>query len=318
VNGGKDVPELCGLVDVESALDAIAGCGGLSISEQCRILGIPRSSYYRWVKGREKASSVDEERKGIRELLDLADAVLDEWRKHPQWGYKKMARKLQSDGVGKASEKRVRNLYRKLGIRAVSPKFNTSRPPKGRHVRFPYLVKSAGRLFPNLVWTSDITYIRLPEKMVYLTTVMDLCSRKILTWRLSETMGTGFCLDALHEAIQKYGIPAIFNTDCGSQYLSDDFIAALEGYGIRISNDGVGSWSDNIWQERSWRTIKYECVFLHDFRNVDGLRDALSIFIHDYNEERPHQSLDYNTPDEVYRIGCFPEKEDGKSEEGVA
>ena len=232
--------------------------------------------------------------------LDLANAVLEAWSGHPAFGYRKMGYYLRDVlGIGDATEKRVRRTYKRLGIKGVRPSFRTTRAPKGKFVRFPYLLKDKAISFVNQAWATDITYIRLQGGMVYLTAVMDLYSRKILSWKLSNTMESGFCLDVLHEAVCKYGTPSIFNTDCGSQYLSTEFVAALQGYGIRISNDSVGRCLDNVYVERSWRSIKYECVFLNDWKTMAELRDGLDRDIRKFNQERPHEGLGYQIPDDV-------------------
>ena len=145
--------------------------------------------------------------------------------------------------------------------------------------------------------------------MVYFTTVIDLFSRKILSWRLSNTMDTIFCIECVLEAIETYGIPAIFNTDCGSQYTSKEFISVLQKYEIQISMDGVGRCLDNVFIERTFRTLKYECIFLNDYSTMSELSDGLKRFVVFFNQKRLHQSLDYQTPDEVYESGCFPVRE---------
>ena len=292
-------------MDEESAALCLAGGVGLSTSEQCRLLRLSRSGYYRWRKERH-AKPVDD---GIRKAeLDLANAVLEAWGGHPAFGYRKMGYYLRDVlGIGNATEKRVRRIYKRLGIKGIRPSFKTTRPPKGRFVRFPYLLKDKAISFVNQAWATDMTYIKLQGGMAYLTAVIDLYSRKILAWKLGNTMDTSFCLDVLHEAVSRYGIPSIFNTDCGSQYLSTEFIAALQGYGIQISNDSVGRCLDNVYVERSWRSIKYECIFLNDWKTMAELQDGLDGYIRMFNQERPHEGLGYQTPDEVYGKGCFPQ-----------
>jgi len=261
------------------------------ISDQCRLLKLSRSGYYRW---QQRSLAVSKE-------MELVKAVLEAWIEHPAFGYRKISHFL---GEG-FTEKKVRLLYGRLGLRGASQKFKTTRAPKGRMFKFPYLLRNKEILFANQVWATDITYIRLPTGMVYLTVIMDLLSRRILAWRLSATMETAFCLEALHEAVFLYGIPAIFNSDCGSQYLSKEFIGALQGYGIEISMDGVGRCLDNSRVERVWKTVKYEFVFLHEWSSITDLGRGLQKFIDSYNMQRPHEALAYRTPDEVYREGCF-------------
>lgn len=239
--------------------------------------------------------------------MALVEALLKAWSEHPAFGYRKMGYYLRDVlGIEDATEKRIRLLYKRLGLKGLKPVFKTTRPPKGHYKKFPYLLRNKTIAYVNQVWATDITYIKLPGGMVYLTAVVDLYSRKILTWKLSNTMETSFCLDVLHEAVHRYGIPAIFNTDCGSQYLSGDFIAALQSYDIQISMDSVGRCLDNIYVERGWRSIKYECVFLNDWTTMEDLRAGLDRYIRMFNEERPHEGLGYQIPDDVYRRGCFP------------
>ena len=225
----------------------------LYVSEQCRILGLPRSSYYK------KRSEVDEEkdRRGKdEEFSGRCDAVLAEWTENPTYGYQKMARHLQRKDNAWATEHCVRQIYAMLGIKGVTPTFKTTRTAKGGYRKYPYLLRDRKIRYVNEVWATDITYINLLGRTVYFTAIIDLRSRKILSWRLSESMDVSFCLDALVEAIAKYGVPAIFNTDCGAQYQSKEFIEALQGYGIEISNDGIGRCKDNVRVERVWKTIK--------------------------------------------------------------
>lgn len=236
----------------------------------------------------------------------LVDAVLDAYTEHPAFGYRKMSNFLSTQGIEDATEKRIRLLYRSLGLRGASQKFKTTRPPKGKFQKYPYLLKNRPVLFVNQVWATDITYIRLPHGMVYLVAIIDLYSRKILSWRLSDNMKVDFCLEALYEAIDNYGVPAIFNTDCGSQFTSDEFTGVLEAYGIEISMDGVGRCLDNIRVERTWKTVKYEFVFLYEWSSKGQLEKGLDGFIKAFNKERPHEALGYQTPDEVYERGCFP------------
>jgi putative transposase len=187
----------------------------------------------------------------------------------------------------------------KAGLRAIYPKKRTSIPAKG-HKKYPYLLKNTEVWLPNQVWVTDITYIKLGKGFVYLVMILDLYSRKILTWKVSNTLDTDFCLAALEEAIKQWGIPAIFNTDQGSQFTSDAFISVLESYGIRISMDGKNRALDNIYMERVWRTIKYEDIYIKDYQTMTELKEGLETYVTFYNSKRYHQSLDYATPDEIY------------------
>ena len=288
-----------------------AGSDVLSISEQCRILGLPRSSYYK------KRSEIDDgkDSKEDEERSRRSGAVLTEWTENPTYGYQKMSRHLQRKGYQWGTEHCVRQIYAVLGIKGVTPTFKTTRPAKGGYRKYPYLLRGRKIRYANEVWATDITYIKLPGRMVYFTAIIDIRSRKILSWRLSESMDVSFCLDALVEAIAEYGVPAIFNTDCGSQYTSDAFTGVLEENGIQISMDGVGRCKDNIIVERTWRTLKYEWVFLREYGSFEELEESLGEFVEFFNSRRIHQGLDYMAPDEVYRQGTFP---DAKKETNVA
>ena len=204
-------------------------------------------------------------------------------------------------GLGHAvNRKRVRRLLQTLGLAGMAPGPNTSKPHP-QHKLYPYLLRCVEVVRPNQVWSTDITYIRLRHGFVYLVAVIDWYSRKVLAWRLSNTMDTRFCVDCLDEAIKNYGTPDIFNTDQGSQFTSDVFTGMLESNGITISMDGRGRASDNIFVERLWRTVKYEDVYWKGYETLPGLLLGLTGYFLFYNGERRHQSLGYMTPDEVYR-----------------
>lgn len=308
------------LVDHESAVEYLRGGLGLPVSGQCRLLGISRSRYYQWRKLREARKAMPERQYDGRkeEELALVDKILGVWTENPAWGYRKLGRYLQRNGFPSATEKRVRLIYQRLGIHGVSPVFRTTRQPKGKCLKHPYLLRGKKIRFSNQVWETDITYIRLPGGMVYLTAFIDVYSRRILSWSLGRTMESGLCVDALHEAVMNHGIPAILNTDCGSQYLGGDFLDAASSYGIEISNDSVGRCLDDVFIERTWRTLKYECIFLHEWGTMEEPEKGLGIFIRKFNFERPHQSLDYRTPDEVYTDGRFPSAGDEPKKTEVA
>jgi len=197
------------------------------------------------------------------------------------------------------TRKQVRRIMHKAGLRAIYPKKRTSIRAKG-HKKYPYLLKNMVLWIPNQVWATDITYIKLGKGFVYLVVILDLYSRKILSWKVSNTMDTDFCVAALEEAIKQWGIPAIFNTDQGSQFTSDAFISVLESYGIRISMDSKNRALDNIYMERVWRTIKYEDIYIKDYKTMTELKEGLETYVTFYNSKRYHQSLDYATPDEIY------------------
>lgn len=279
----------------------------LSICRQCQLLGVSRSSYYYWRDHHEEQERLRQEI--FAEEKAFAEVVMNNWMEHPIYGYQKMAHHMQRNGHPEATEKRVRRIYRQLGLQGLVPRFKTTRSSKRKEGKFPYLLRDRKIRYVNECWSSDITYIRLPGGMVYFTAVIDLYSRKILSWRLSNTMDTIFCIECVMEAVEKYGIPAIFNTDCGAQYTSKEFVSMLQGFGIQISMDGIGRCLDNIFIERTFRTLKYECIFLHDYATMTELSNGLEEFVEFFNQERLHQGLDYQTPDEVFRSGCFPERE---------
>jgi putative transposase len=221
--------------------------------------------------------------------------IMDVMKDIPFYGYRKIAKALGDD----ITEKQVRRLMKKMGLRAIYPKKNLSKANKA-HKKYPYLLRGKKIHFPNQVWATDITHLKVNGKSLYLVAILDLFSRKVLSWRVSNTMDVHFCIDALEEAIMVYGVPAIFNSDQGSQFTSDAFIAVLKEYKIQISMDGKGRALDNIFVERLWRTLKYEEIYLHCYESNIELREAVTRYFNFYNKERFHQSLDYGTPDEIY------------------
>jgi len=260
----------------------------LSISKQCDLLGLPRSSYYR------PMALIFESKENL-ELMRLID---EEFLKHPFYGSRKMRDYLNRQGFH-VNRKRVQRLMRLMGIESVAPKPNTSRPRK-EHKVYPYLLRKLLITEPDQVWCSDITYIRLAHGFVYLTAVMDWASRYVLSWEVSVTMDDDFCVNALKSALRKHNSPEIFNTDQGSQYTSKAFTGTLEKKGVRISMDGKGRCMDNIFIERLWRSVKYEKIFLEEFETVTELIAGLKEYFEFYNFERPHQSFSGKTPAEVY------------------
>jgi putative transposase len=234
----------------------------LSIGQQCELLGISRSSYYY----RPKEVSEDPD-------FAILVVILEVLKEKPFYGYRKIAREIGYLGV---TRKQVRRIMRKAGVRAIYPGMQLSRPAKGSK-KYPYLLRGKTIWLPNQVWASDITYIKLSGGYVYLVTIIDLYSRKILSWRVSNTMDAQFCVAALEEAIAHYGVPGIFNTDQGSQFTSDAFVSVLEEYGIQISMDGVKRALDNIFVERFWRSLKYEDIYLKDYQTMIELKDGLRL-----------------------------------------
>jgi putative transposase len=198
------------------------------------------------------------------------------------------------------NRKRIQRLMRILGIEAIYPKPNLSRPAVGHQI-YPYLLRGVAIERPNQVWSTDITYVPMRGGFLYLVAVMDWFSRFVLSWELSNTMETGFCLAAL-EAAFRFGQPEIWNSDQGSQFTSADFLAPLKERGIRISMDGRGRALDNVFIERLWRSLKYELIYPGDFQSGVDLFPALDRYFHFYNHQRPHQSLGYRTPSELFPI----------------
>ena len=260
----------------------------LSIAKQCELINLPRSSYYR-----TSLSAAESE-----ENLELMRRIDEEFMRHPFLGSRKICAYLKRNGYAN-NRKRVQRLMRNMGLVSVAPKPNTSLGNKA-HTVYPYLLRNQTIDRPNQVWCSDITYIRLKGGFVYLVAIMDWHSRKVLSWGLSNTMDSSFCVSALESAIRLYGRPNIFNTDQGAQFTSEAFTGVLKHHGIKISMDGKGRWMDNVLIERLWRSVKYENVYLYDYAYAADLRQGLKTYFAYYNSERTHQSLGSRTPNEVY------------------
>jgi len=231
--------------------------------------------------------------------LTLLAMIDTEYTRHPFYGSRKLRIYLCSLGY-RINRKRVQRLMGILGLAGMAPGPNTSRRhPK--HKVYPYLLRGMLVIRPNQVWSTDITFIRLQQGFVYLVAVIDWYSRKVLSWRLSNTLDSGFCVDCLEQALQEYGAPEIFNTDQGCQFTSAAFTSVLKAHGIAISMDGRGRALDNIFVERLWRSVKHEDVYLRGYNTVSELIIGLTAYFIFYNTERSHQSLAYSTPDKVYR-----------------
>ena len=258
----------------------------LSLVRQCSLLGISRSSLY-YQPAPARAEDL--------ELMALLDR---QYLKTPFYGSRKMTAWLRSQGY-QVNRKRVRRLMQVMGLQAIYRRPNTSKSAP-EHKVYPYLLKGLEINRVNQVWTADITYIPMARGFLYLVAIMDWYSRYVLAWRLSNTMEVGFCLEALEEALAK-SKPEIFNTDQGSQFTSDAFTGMLLGQGIQISMDGKGRYTDNIFVERLWRSIKYEEVYLKAYHNGTEARAGIGAYLDFYNQERPHQALGYRTPREVFR-----------------
>lgn len=263
------------------------GRPGLSITRQCELLSMARSSFYFTGKGESPLNL---------KLMRLMD---EEFLLRPFYGSRQMARWLRRQGYN-VGRKRTRRLMRVMGLSAIFQRPNTSKPHP-EHRIYPYLLRNTTIDRPNQVWCADITYIRMPRGYLYLVAIMDWSTRAVLSWRLSNTMDPSFCVEALEEALSHYGKPEIFNTDQGSQFTSYDFTNVLKEAGVRISMDGKGRWMDNVFIERLWRSLKYECVYLREFETGRHAEQEIGTWIRYYNEERPHSLFDDDsTPMEVY------------------
>jgi putative transposase len=262
----------------------------LSVRRQCALLGLPRSGVYR---PKPPAPDADD-----LALMRRIDAL---FLSRPYYGSRRVAATLRAEGLP-ANRKRVQRLMRAMGIAALGPKPRTSKPAPG-HKIYPYLLRNLEITRPNQVWCSDITYIPLARGFLYLAAVMDWWSRAVLSWRLSNTMDDSFCVEALQEALARYGKPEIFNTDQGSQFTGSAFTQVLLDAEIRISMDGRGRWMDNVFIERLWRSLKTEEVYLKAYENAREVRARIGEWIGFYNELRPHQALGHRMPMSAWRSG---------------
>lgn len=267
----------------------------LPVIRQCHLLGLARSTaYYAPLPPSESDLA----------LMRRLDELHLKW---PFLGTRKLCDLLKSDGFA-VGRKHVGTLMRKMGISAVYRHPKTSTPGSGpQHRVYPYLLKSLVIERANHVWAADITYLPMAKGFLYLVAIIDWASRRVLAWRTSNTLTADFCVDALHEALARYGTPEIFNTDQGSQFTSDDFTTVLKDAGVRISMDGKGRWVDNVFVERLWRSVKYEEVYLHAYGSIAQANRRLAGYFDFYNRIRTHQSLEGLTPDAVY-FGAVPMK----------
>jgi len=248
-------------------------------------VGLPRSSWYYTVRGE------------TAENLALMRAIDEQYLKTPFFGSRKMALTLG------CNRKRIQRLMRLMGLEAIYPKRRTTWPAAGHKV-YPYLLRGMAITRPDQVWASDITYVPMRHGFLYLVAIMDWFSRYVVSWRLSNTLDVGFCVEALEEALQQEQ-PEIFNTDQGSQFTATDFTRCLESHGVAISMDGRGRAIDNVFVERLWRSVKYEEVYLKDYRNAWEAEDSLAAYFDFYSHERIHQALGYRTPAEVYGVASY-------------
>ena len=264
----------------------------LSIVAQCRLVSIGRSSFY--------YAPVRDNRDTLALMATIDAAFLD----CPWYGSRQTARHLQRLGHA-VGRRRVRRLMAKMGLAPIYQRPRTSEPHP-EHRIYPYLLRELEITRPNQVWCADITYLPMRRGFLYLVAIMDWASRKVLAWRLSNTMDAEFCVAALEEALARFGKPEIFNTDQGSQFTSLDFTGVLRDAEIRISMDGRGRWMDNVFIERLWRSLKYECVYLNAFETGSELRAGLSRWFGYYNGSRPHSALLGQTPNEAYGTIATP------------
>ena len=253
---------------------------------QCELLDVCRSSlYYR----PPPVSAAD---------LALMRRLDELHLNYPFLGARRLAHMLQREGLA-VGRRHVSTLMRRMGIEAIYRKRRTSIAAQG-HKIYPYLLANVAIERPNQAWAADLTYVPMARGFVYLVAILDLYSRKELSFRVSNAMTSEFCVEALEEALARYGAPEIFNTDQGSQFTDEDFTAPLLEKGVRVSMDGKGRWVDNVFVERLWRSVKYEDIYLHAYQTVSEVRAALTSYFSFYNVDRPHQSLEYRTPDEMY------------------
>jgi putative transposase len=259
---------------------------GLSVSKQCSLLSISRSSFYYEPKGESEMN------------LDLMRLIDKQFLETPFYGVRQMTWHLRNDDH-LVNEKRIRRLMRLMGLMPIYQKPNTSKAAKG-HKIYPYLLRGSRVDRPNQVWCADITYLPMRRGFLYLVAIMDWHTRKVLAWRISNTLEAEFCVDALNEAIHKFGQPEIMNTDQGSQFTSFAWTDRLRRSGIRISMDGKGRFLDNIFVERLWRSLKYECVYLHAWETGSEAKAGVRKWIAFYNHKRPHSALGGKPPAVIY------------------
>lgn len=263
----------------------------LSVRRQAALLGVNRNRLPKRPAGAGKPSG------GDLEILRDLDVLHTRW---PFYGQRRLLQELRGRGW-QLGRKRLRRLMRQAGIEVVAPKRRTS-VPNASHRKYPYLLRGLDVSRPDHVWCADITYIPMKRGFAYLVAVMDWHTRAVLAWRISNTIDTSFCLGALNDAVKVAGcVPEIFNTDQGCQFTSREWIAAVEGHGIRVSMDGKGRWLDNVFVERLWRSLKCENIYLREYRNLVELEAGVAAWMHDYNHERIHQALSYQRPWRLYR-----------------
>jgi len=260
--------------------------GKLSVKRQCELLGLNRTGVYYQPRPVPEAD--------LRLMRRIDELHLE----FPYYGARRLAEQLKREDW-KIGRLHVRSLMRRMGIAALYRRQRTSIPARGATI-YPYLLEKVAVERPGQVWASDITYLPMAHGFLYLVAILDVASRKVLAFRLSNTLTTDFCVAALQEALERFGVPEIFNTDQGAQFTSEDWLGVLKATGCRISMDGKGRWIDNVFIERLWRSVKYEEVYLHAYRDGREAQQRLRAYFETYNGRRLHQVLNYRTPDEVY------------------
>ena len=260
--------------------------GKLAVKRQGQLLDLSRSSVYYTPR------PVSDRDLGLMRQLDELHLEA------PFYGARKLAAALRREGH-EVGRRHVTTLMRRMGIEALYRRPRTSIPARGATI-YPYLLENVVIERPNQVWASDLTYLPMAHGFLYLMAILDIASRKVLAWRVSNTMRADFCVEALEEALRMFGPPEIFNTDQGSQFTSEDWTTPLKAADVAISMDGKGRWIDNIFIERLWRSVKYEDVYLHAYASGSDARQSLRTYFAFYNARRVHESLGYATPDEVY------------------
>jgi putative transposase len=261
--------------------------GGLSVRKQCALVHVSRSSLYY-----EPVETSAEELALMRQIDELH-------LEHPYYGSRRMAVALGAKGH-QVNRKHMQRLMRVMGIEGMAPGPSTSKPHP-QHTVYPYLLRGVTVERADQVWATDITYLPMEQGYAYLVAIMDWFSRAVLAWRVSNSLMVDFCLEALEEALRRFGPPEIFNSDQGSQFTDRSFVALVEEAGARMSMDGRGRWRDNVFTERLWRSLKYEEVYLKAYEDVRGARQGIASWFRFYNHDRPHQALGYATPMKIYR-----------------
>ena len=269
----------------------------LSVKRQCELLALNRTGVY------YKPRAVSEADLSLMRRIDELHLL------HPYYGARRLAKQLRREGVP-VGRLHVSTLMRRMGIQALYRRPRTSLPGRAASI-YPYLLSGLVIERPNQVWSSDITYLPMAHGFMYLVAILDIASRKVLAFRLSNTLTADFCVSALQEALSRYGPPEIFNTDQGAQFTCEAWLGVLREAGVQISMDGKGRWIDNVFIERLWRTVKYEEVYLHAYRDGREALQRLSAYFEFYNVRRLHQSLDYRPPNEIYFNNREPDVEPG-------